>query len=556
MKVNSVIEPTSFFEKNTLRSLRLSSSPLLFIIMSACFVSVFYNLTLWHLLFDRIEPLSISGICFLVAVFLLNFLIVVALTAPFISRYTLKPFLTLVFCVCGLVQYFNNIGIIIDDSMIRNIVETNRTEALELLSSSLLIHIVIFIIVPSVLVIRTDVAYQSMKIEIAKIVTLILSLILLIGILVYSNFQYVTFFGRENRDIRLYTNPMYPIYSVQKYLLETYGKEVTFRTIGTDATQVKTTTKPTVGVFVVGETARADHFSINGYEKQTTPFLEQRNLINFPNAYSCGTSTAFSVPCMFSFLNEENYKPIKANSQSNILDVLENTGIKTVWRDNNSSCKGVCDRVETESFRSNHNRDSQYYHNGEYLDEILLESLDSFVVNNKGDILIVLHPLGSHGPAYHRRYPAEFQQFMPSCQSNSPHNCTAAEVSNSYDNTILYTDYFLEKTIQFLESQSNNYNTFLMYVSDHGESLGENGVYLHGLPKSIAPKSQIHVPFFLWLSDEFRIQRFDEQKSQCTQKEISHDYIVHSLLSLFDVHTTLRDESKDVLNMNCDSSAS
>lgn len=353
----------------------------------------------------------------------------------------------------------------------------------------------------------------------------------------------------------MYISPGFTFTSIIKFLSNGSEQENVFTLIGEDAHVAVHKRRKTVGIFVVGETARADHFGLNGYTKNTTPLLANKNIFNFTNVTSCGTSTAYSVPCMFSFLEADDYKPERASQQSNLLDIVEKAGVKAVWRDNNSSCKGVCSRIESVNFRDAIDPDSQFYNHGEYVDEILLTDLNSYIDNTDSDILIVLHQLGSHGPAYHKRYPEKFNVLTPNCESNSPHTCTNLEVSNSYDNTILYTDYILTKTIDLLESNSSKYDSFMVYSSDHGESLGENGVYLHGLPRSIAPTAQTHVPLLFWFSDNLKSDNNIDKQSliKCSNKHLSHDNLVHSILSLYHINTELKNPDLDIFDQACES---
>ena len=552
--MNSPLTSEALFfsrEIKTRNDFHISSTTL--IITFSVLVTALYNQTLWFHLFDRMEPISIRGVAFFVGLFSLIVTPIYLLLFVFCGKYLLKPLMMILLIIsCG-ISWFNKLGVIIDENMIRNIVETSRYEAAELVNISMLLYIFFLGVAPCILIYKLRINYDSDPAALAQRSAILIALFLVVGILIISNFKYVSYFGRENRDLRVFINPLYAILSLQKYTRSTFAEDSLFVVIGNDAHRTFRPPKKTVGIFVVGETARADHFLLNGYTKNTTPNLSRKNIINFSNVTSCGTSTAYSVPCMFSFFDADSYSPGAAQNQSNLLDVVQKAGIKTVWRDNNSSCKGVCERIETLNFRSDIDEHSQYFNNGEYVDEILLADLESYIDETQSDVLIVLHQLGSHGPAYHKRYPAKFSTFTPECKSNSPHTCSNEQVNNSYDNTILYTDYFLSKTIELLEKNTGKYQSFMMYSSDHGESLGENGVYLHGLPRSIAPKSQTHVPLIVWLSDKFSKGGgidYDALKT-CQTRPLSHDNLVHSLLSLFNVETDLRDKNLDIFSSAC-----
>ena len=301
-------------------------------------------------------------------------------------------------------------------------------------------------------------------------------------------------------------------------------------------------------IFVVGETARSDHFSLNGYKRKTNPLLEKEDVISFKNLYSCGTSTAYSIPCIFSFYDRDEFSFNKAKSVYNILDILNNTKkIEILWRDNNSNSKGVALRVRYEDFKTPKN--NPICKEGECRDEGMLSGLDRFIKEHPNkDILIILHQIGSHGPAYYKRYPKEFEKFTPVCKTNELQKCSKEEIVNAYDNTILYTDYFLAKVINFLKKYENkNYESAMIYVSDHGESLGESGIYLHGLPYFIAPKAQKNVASIIWLSESIKKDiNYSAVKNKINQP-LSHDSIFHTLLGLFEVQTKLYKKEEDIL---------
>jgi lipid A ethanolaminephosphotransferase len=301
---------------------------------------------------------------------------------------------------------------------------------------------------------------------------------------------------------------------------------------------------------VVGEAARADHFSLNGYSKDTNPKLKQEpKLVNFTDVTSCGTSTAVSVPCMFSFLGDNGSNTEKARSQENVLDVLNRAGVNVLWRDNNSDSKGVANRVAYENFRTSET--NTVCEGDECRDEGMLKDLQAYIDGHKnGDILIVLHQMGNHGPAYYKRYPKSYEKFAPTCNTNQLEQCSKEELSNAYDNAILYTDDFLDKVIKFLKQNDNKFETAMLYASDHGESLGENGVYLHGLPKLIAPDAQTHVGMMIWMGEKTQKRvSLDTLKQQCNNS-YSHANLPHTLLGFYNAKTNIYDKKLDIINSN------
>jgi lipid A ethanolaminephosphotransferase len=280
-------------------------------------------------------------------------------------------------------------------------------------------------------------------------------------------------------------------------------------------------------ILVVGETARWDRLGINGYHRNTTPYLSAMSGITvFDQVQSCGTSTAVSVPCMFSLYGKDEFDLNAAAYTQNVLELLQSSGVAVLWRDNNSSSKHVADRVEYQNFKT---PKLNPVCDIECRDEGMLAGLDEWLQRQSGDALIVLHQMGSHGPNYWRRYPKAFEVFTPVCQQSDLTACTLEEVNNAYDNTILYTDYFLEQVRQWLSRYQAEYQTSFIYLSDHGESLGENGVFLHGMPYFMAPTEQTHVPMVIWQPDaiaDVAIKRNDAA--------LSHDNLTPTLLDFFE----------------------
>ena len=294
---------------------------------------------------------------------------------------------------------------------------------------------------------------SSIRSQLFQRVKNIIGLTLVFVLVTISFSKHYTSFARENRDLRLYINPTYYLYAVAKYVNAKFDTASTpFMEIGLDATINVQANSQRLVILVVGEAARADRFSLNGYERQTSPLLEQESVISFKNMTSCGSDTALSVPCMFSYLNRENYSHAKGKNMSNVLDIISRAGVEVLWRDNNSDSKGAADRITFEDYRSNN---FNPLCNPECRDEGMLSGLQSYIDERPdSNILIVLHTMGSHGPAYYRRYPQAFEVFTPTCQTNQLNECSDEQINNAYDNTIVYADYFLSKVIELLKNLS------------------------------------------------------------------------------------------------------
>jgi lipid A ethanolaminephosphotransferase len=427
--------------------------------------------------------------------------------------------------------------------------QTNFDESVDLLTLKEFLYVLFLGILPSIYIYKVKLEDISLKDSIKQKLKLFLISILLIIISFTLFSKHYTSFIKEHKPLRYTINPTYWIYSIGNYISKTINSgPVIVQKTGEDAKVIKTTNKQKIVIMVVGEAARADHFSLNGYKNQTNPLLQTQDIINFSNTYSCGTATAKSVPCMFSYYPRSEYTYKKGISKENVLDVLNHTNqIDILWRDNNSDSKGVAIRLPYEGYKS---KSKNTICDIECRDEGMLVGLDKYIKDHKNkDILIVLHQMGNHGPAYYKRYPKRFEKFTPICDTNQLENCTKEQISNSYDNAILYTDYFLNKTIDFLKKYKNK-QTAMIYMADHGESLGENGIYLHGLPYFIAPDAQKHVGSVMWFSDQLKKDINVDKIKQNKDKNYSHDNLFHTLLGIFNVQTKVYNKEQDIINSN------
>jgi len=510
------------------------------IVLVAIFFVIFDNVSFFK---NTVKVYSFSSeniaFIFSLAIVLVSF--TVFLFSLLSSKYTTKPILIFALIASSFASYFmNTYHIVIDSSMLQNALQTDMNESLDLFSFEMVAYLFFLGILPSIFVYKAKVTYGTFKSEIiSKLKSLLISLAIIIVVL-FSLSKFYTSFFREHKPLRYYTNPTYWIYSIGKYTADTFASvDGEMQAIGQDAVVVKDeNSKRKIIIMVVGEAARADRFSLNGYAKETNPLLKNENIVNYTNIHSCGTSTAVSVPCMFSLSCKDDFSYKKGVLVENVVDVLEHTNsIKVLWRDNNSDSKGVALRVDFENFRVPEN--NSMCEDGECRDEGMLIGLDAYIEKHaQKDILIILHQMGNHGPSYFKRYPKSYEKFTPVCETNQLEECSVEEISNAYDNAILYTDYFLSKTINFLKKYKEENDAKMIYISDHGESLGENGLYLHGLPYFMAPSCQTHVPALLWDGGKRRGN---------IDTDYSHDNLFHTLLGLFNVKTIVYDKSKDIL---------
>ena len=472
----------------------------------------------------------------------------------FTIKYLSKPIFIALVLTSSLVAYAGlTYGTVFDYGMIKNSAQTNMSEASSYLNPSLIICFLLTGIIPAFLIARTKIIYRPLLKEVlTKFAVISLSLL---GLLIIAFFYYQDYasVGRNNKFLQKYIVPTQYTWSGYKYVKETYfTTPLVYQQLGLDAKKnvPPTVTKPQMTVMVLGETARAMNYQYNGYSRDTNRFTTPEGLISFRHVSSCGTATAVSVPCMFSFMGRKNYDESRAETQDNVLDVIHRAGLNVQWIDNDSGCKGVCARVPTLNIDI---KTKSPLCDGTYcFDEIMLPELKRLLAEAKGkDTLIALHLIGSHGPTYYRRYPASHRIFTPDCERSDIQNCSHDELVNTYDNTIAYTDYMLSQVIALLKANSSEYNTSMLYMSDHGESLGEKGLYLHGTPYALAPEEQTHVPGLLWLSDNYAKEKqidTDCLRKEAQSKQVSQDYLSHSLLSLTGVATSTYKPELDLIS--------
>ncbi len=478
-----------------------------------------------------------------------------------------KPAGVVLLMVAAANSYFMiTYGVVIDPTMMANTVQTDVREVRDLLSWNMLLVLALGVVLPGWWWWRQPVQNLPARRLVGRQLGLAALSALVLLVVVWASFQDLASTMRNHKSLRYMLNPFNTIYASTRLVVgQTAQVRMPLQPIGEDAALARApggAQQPPLIVLVVGETVRAANFGLGGYARDTTPQLRQLQgtgeLAYFSNVSSCGTNTQVSVPCMFSHLGRE------ANAKNdipyeNLLDVLQRAGMQVLWLDNQSGCKGVCDRVPNFSNLASTLalKDPALCPDGECFDEIMLRVLPERLAQlekagsagpaSTGTV-VVLHQMGNHGPAYYKRTPADMKAYQPECRSNVLQDCPAQEIVNAYDNAVLYTDHLLSQTVRWLKSQPRP--TAMLYVSDHGESLGEKGLYLHGMPYMMAPKEQTHVPMALWLSKPLQSQLGWD--GACWKKQaaeqVSHDHYFHSVLTLAQVKTRMHKPALDVFS--------
>lgn len=456
------------------------------------------------------------------------------LAAPFLHKVIIPLFLVISSAIAYQEIYLN---IYFDRDMLTNILQTSVAESSRLITPSYIAWIIGLGVIPALFYLWIKVDYRPWYKELGMRTAMIALSALVIGGIGKGFYQDYSSFFRNHKEIAHLLLPSnFVAASISKYK-HWRLENIPYSEQDLAAKQDKPDEYRHFTVLIVGETTRAQNWGLNGYVRQTTPRLAQRGdtVINFRDVSSCGTSTAHSVPCMFSTFDRENYDAAKASRQDNLLDILQRAGVEITWLDNDTGCKGVCDRVNYVDMTSLNLAD--YCRNGECLDNILLTKFDEVLNKSDKDTILVLHTIGSHGPTYHERYTEAERHFTPTCDTNEINKCSNEQLVNTYDNTIVYADQFIDQIISRLE-QRDDLESAVLYVSDHGESLGENGVYLHSAPYAIAPKEQTQVPMVMWFSKTFRENEGID--FQCLQRNAennrySHDNFFSTVFGLMDM---------------------
>ncbi|WP_001265509.1 phosphoethanolamine transferase [Vibrio sp. RC586] len=460
--------------------------------------------------------------------------------------YLFKPVFVLLLVISALVSFAGyQYGTIVDQDMLVNVLETHSSEAGSYLTMYSISWFVVLGILPAIWLILTPIRNETSVLSFLakKGLSMLLSLLVVAAIagLYYQNYSSV---GRNNSSLKKMIIPTHFLYSSFGLVKQRYFTEpLVYKKIGLDAKQLANSTasgdgqKPTLVFFVLGETARVHNYQYFGYPRDTNAYTSPFQPIFFKDVASCGTATAVSVPCMFSNMNRHNFDRNRADNQDNVLDILQRAGISLLWKENDGGDKDVAKNIPLKELARDKREglcdgDTCY-------DIAMLENLDQEISEQQGNRMIFMHFIGSHGPTYFKRYPKEMAVYQPDCPRADIENCSVEQIVNTYDNTIRYTDYVMAQLLSKLESLQDRYNTALIYVSDHGESLGENGLFLHGMPYSLAPEHQTRVPLLVWMS-----QGFSQSKGidvECLRKNTelpyAHENLFHSLLGVMDVST-------------------
>ncbi|NEY88804.1 phosphoethanolamine transferase [Tabrizicola oligotrophica] len=528
---------------------RPALSPLTLNLLVAAFLAASANFTYYTRVADYLagRPLLIGvagvlaygAILFCISVFALPGLV--------------RPVLAVALVLGAVASHFQErLGVVIDRDMLQNALNTTGNESRHLMTADFLLHLTGFGLIPAALVLWTRAKPMRWWVRALHYPLAIgLALALFFGAMMADYRSFSSMF-RERREIASAVIPVTPIVAGVRFAKQKLvTANLVAAPIGLDAhkgPRILAAGKPTLTLIVVGETSRAANWSLGSYDRPTNPELARRDIVYLDKVTSCGTSTAVSMPCMFAHYGMEQHSETAARSHQNLLDLLKQTDFDVQWFDNNTGSLGIAARLPETRFKPADEPNACAL--GECTDMVFLPTLDRLLAGITRDTVIVYHQIGSHGPAYYLRYPESFRPFPDDCRSGDFGACSPEQITNAYDNTIAYTDLFLATLIDRMGAQ-DRVAASMLYVSDHGESLGENGLYLHAAPYFMAPEVQTQVPMVLWTSPAYRRamgldQDCMKRKAAGLAGKASHDEVFHTLLGLADVTTSLHNADLDL----------
>ncbi|MDD7886746.1 phosphoethanolamine--lipid A transferase EptA [Flavivirga sp. 57AJ16] len=492
------------------------------------FIASFVNFLLFHYpffkyVFNALDYKSFSGITIIVslvtAMLVVNAFVLYLIF--FLSRSVGKTLLTFFFIVNAIVAYFiNTYHVILDLTMIGNILNTNYEEASSFFSFRLMLYLVLLGLIPVIFIIRVKIIKETSK---RFLINFSLTLLFLV-VFVFINGGNWRWIDKNSTKLGALTMPWSYMVNISRFYI--YKSKENKKEILLPNAKIKDHVK-SIAVLVIGESARSENFSLYGYEKPTNPLLSKiENVHNF-NSIACATYTTAGVKCILEHTNSGKLYEILPN-------YLYRNNVEVIWRTTNWGEPPV----HIKSYLKKEDLKEMFKGEDCNYDGILLKGLKEQILASKKDkILVVLHTSTSHGPSYNTKYPPEFERFVPVCKSVELGECTQEELVNAYDNTIVYTDFILASLIKDLKGLKE-YNSTMLFVSDHGESLGEYNLYMHGVPAAFAPKEQLEIPFIVWLSDGSK-----KLKSNDT---LSQNHVFHSILSFLAIDSPIYDENMNI----------
>lgn len=415
--------------------------------------------------------------------------------------------------------FINTYEVWITDIMMGNVFNTNSSEAAGFVSISAFLYILFLGVPPCIFIYLKKIDYSSFK----RFMINIGVSILIILLVVVANMRNILWIDRNSTELGSLLMPWsYTINSVRYYnRVQKRAQEE----IKLPDAKIATESKD-VCILIIGESARRQNFSLYGYHRNTNPLLANDSV----TCYIANAEATYTTEAVKAIIDHK--------STGKLYEVLPNylyrNGVDVTWR----SCNWGEPPLHIEKAYSLNKLAKKYPEANAQYDGLLLEGLEQEIKNCENNKqLIVLHCSTSHGPTYNKKYPPEFEVFTPVCNTVEISTANQEELINAYDNTIVYTDYLVHSVIEILKKFPDK-RCCMIFVSDHGESLGENNLYMHGMPMSLAPKEQYEIPFIVWQNDSLTsLKKFDS---------VRQFYVFHSVMKYLGIESPIFNEDYNI----------
>ena len=419
-----------------------------------------------------------------------------------------------------MLYFVNNYQVLVTDEMMGNTVNTQFSEASGFFSLAFVLYVLLLCVVPCIFLFKQKIAYGSWKRFLATVGIIIAGMMALI----FGNMKNWTWIDRNSTELGSLLAPWSYIVNTFRYyssVKQANVKEILLP----DPDSVSDSRD--VCVLFIGESVRRDRCSLYGYHKETNPLLSQDDVKAYV-ANSEATYTSAGVKAI-----------LESRASSELYEILPNylmrLGADVIWRTNNWGEPPV----HTPKYYTFSALKERYPEADSRYDGLLLEGLrEEIESSDSTKVFIVIHAYTNHGPAYDTNYPDQFRVFLPVCNTVEMSKTNKVELDNAYDNSVVYTDYLVHSVIETLRSIPSR-RAMMLFVSDHGESLGENNLYMHGVPMSMAPREQLEIPFVVWTSDNASLSYKD-------LPEVTQYFVFHSILRLYGIDTPVYEEEKCV----------
>ena len=502
-----------------------------------------YNLPFFHYVAGNTNE-SIGGQIFLIAslviiMLVLNFMM--TYLVMFLMRIVGRVLLAILSLINATAVYFIiTYSVMIDATTIENVFNTRYSEASGFFSWSLWLFIIVFGVLPALWCLLQPVVIGKAK----KLGIYCGSSLAIVLVVALMNFSQTLWISQHDTELGGLLQPW-------SYLVNT-GRVISFQQ-DEQAEEIKlpdgsiTDNEKTVVVLVIGESARKANFQLYGYKRDTNPLLSKRKDLKVYEATSCATYTTAGSKAILEPQNSDDLYELLPN-------YAFRTGVDVAWRTTNWGEPPI----HIDEYLTDTELAEQYPDENKNYDGILFAGLRQRIESSKKNkVLIVLHTSTSHGPKYADKYPKEFEVYKPVARNVEEGEKNIGMLVNAYDNTIRYTDFLLDSLINTLHSMTD-WHSAMIFISDHGESLGENKMFMHGLPMKLAPKVQYEIPFLVWISDNFRDYKSTPSEHSAmmpdsSKKEegelpavLEQHYIFHSVLNLLSIDSPAYNKDYDI----------